>query len=242
VDGPCGRRPGGPFRPFRLQNSSAAFPPSTLPLYFAMRHTAPHNRISHILAQFDEDLRQDWHSYCVNWAYQMLDLAEKARHKDYHRAWEVALRACRSALVEEPLSPNPLPGWFGPRMRHAIGYDMVSIRRFEWADHTAVVKVDGVKCFISEPYPWWPASWMKSPQPLAYEDSAAARWEHVIGDFAHLVPADDITESAAHLASVTGCKLSLDRIAWHYPMCFRMTFVPLNPRIGIKAAIELYNP
>lgn len=207
-----------------------------------MRYTSPHNRIAQILASFDEDLRRDYHVHCVNWAYRMLDLAENARPKDYHNAWDIARRACRSALIDEPMSPYPLPGWFGPRVRHAIGYEMGAISRFKWADHTAIVRVNRVKCFISEPYPWWNASWMKSPKPLAFEDSAAARWEHVVGGFAHLVPADDITASAAHLAQVTGCNLSLDRIAWHDPRCFRMTFVPLNPRLRIKAAIKLYNP
>lgn len=207
-----------------------------------MRQRHNHNPISRILASFDEQLIKDWQAHSLTWAHRMLAIAETTRGKDATwAAWDVAARACRSAR-DEPKSPYPLPGWFGPRVRRVIGYDPGAIYRFKWADHLGVVKVDGVRCLISEPYPWFHVSWMKDPKPLLYRDSAAARWEHVIGDLAHLVPADEVTATAVHLAAATGCKLVLDRVAWHHPHCFRMTFVPLDPHLTIKAAIKLYNP
>lgn len=191
-----------------------------------MRTSNSNNPIRDILASFDKSMRDDYQQWLTTWAHRTLAIAETVRGKAYHDAWDAARHDCRSARGDEPMSPNPLPQWFGPRVRRAIGHEMGAISRFPWADHTGVVKVDGVRCFISEPYPWWHASWMKSPKELLYRDSAAARWEHVIGDFAHLVPADDVTASAVHLAHATGCKLVLDRIAWHDPRCIRLTFVP----------------
>jgi len=190
--------------------------------------------ISAILATFDDALMSAWEQHSYTWAINAINVYENTGGKDASRAaLELAEAACRGARTE-PNSPYPLPRWFGPRVRHALGHD--NLHRYRWYDHAGVVKLNGTRCFISEPYPWF-------HPPEDPKHSAAAKWRHVIGDYAAQIPAAaEHMADAATLAKVIGAKLLIERVAWHHPWCFRMTFVPLNPKLSIKAAIKLYNP
>lgn len=211
--------------------------------------TARDAAIAKIEREEDATVRDKWQAFSIEWARRLCIAAEHARSSAWAAAWDIAHSACREARREQYVS-GYFPQWFGPRIKRIIGPPRAFLTmRTYWFDHPASTKIklpsgETIRCFITEPYPWFSASWMKDPKPISVEDSAAIRWPNIVGgDFATSVPADDThTKSAVFVAKHTGCRLMFDRVAYHYPMCIRLSFVPEDHRLGIQAAVRRYRP
>ena len=194
-------------------------------------------------------LTEAWQKFSIEWAHRMCAIAETSEGAARSVAWDVADRACREARDTQMNLISYFPKWFTPRIRRVIGpHQSMYNLDAPWVDHlnctrAALPNGEPVQCFISEPYPWFAAPWMKDPQSVSSEESARSRWPDVVtGDYAHCVPADDCTASAVYVAKATGCQLVIDRVAWWSAKCIRLLFLPMNHRLSIKEAIKQYNP
>ena len=182
-----------------------------------------------------------WRAFSYDWAVRLIGLANHATGPSGRAlAKELATYACRDARGSQPACWTTLPRWWGPRARRVIGKWDFRTYHPAWVDHHGVVteKIGGesVRCFIREPYPWFYRVGERCRcQELGREcfrcgedrtaNSASDTWSHVTGDFARYVPAHWL-DDAQYLASATGCKLVVERVAWWNPCCIRLTFRP----------------
>lgn len=196
----------------------------------------------------DATIRDKWGLFSIEWARRLCAAAEQARASARAVAWDVADRACREAR-KGLYSPQYFPKWFAPRMNRVVGSpcELFSVSA-RWIDHLGSSKVklptgEMVQCFVAEPYPWFAATWMCRPEPIPPELSAATAWPSCVGgDFALLVPADATTASAVYIARATGCRLIIDRVAYHSAKCIRLLFLPEDHRLRIQDAVDRYKP